>query len=166
MYCQRASSGFATMVCSATGTVPKIWPAAENFSVFRLLWHHHHRTIASATDNSRDRICSNARSVRKVRCGGSVFSRRALQPPDGTVHEAMLPAMPVLTEASCRPGLRRSLSPPGFDSASSVYIAPQVPSSSASHTAKHILHHFSQLHSLPSRHFLGFLSNTVTFQNT
>jgi hypothetical protein len=67
------------MVCSATGTVPKTWPAAENFSVFRLLWRHHHRTIASATDNSRDRIYSNARSVRKVRCDGSLFSRRAPQ---------------------------------------------------------------------------------------
>ena len=140
MYCQKASSGFATMGYSATGTVRKTWPAAENFSLFWLLWHHHHRTIASATGNSLDRICCNARSARKVRCGGSVSSRRAPQPPHGTVHEAMLPAMPVLAEASCRPGLRRSLSPPGFGSARSVCIAPQAPFSSASHTAKHILH--------------------------
>lgn len=39
MYYQRAFSGFATMVFSATGTVRKTWPAAENSSVFRLLWH-------------------------------------------------------------------------------------------------------------------------------
>ena len=55
--------------------------------------------------------------------------------------------MPVLAEASCGPGLRRSLSPPGFGSASSVCIAPHVPFSSASHTAKHILH--TSLSSIP-----------------
>ena len=71
--------------------------------------------------------------------------------------------MPVLAEAFCRPGLRRSLSPPGFGSASSVCIAPQVPFSSASHTAKHILR--TSLSSIPSNHryFLGFPSNTGTY---
>ena len=48
----------------------------------------------------------------------------------------------------------------------SLYLAPQTPFSSASHIAKHILRRFSQLHSFPSRYFLGFLSNTLTFQNT
>ena len=140
MYCQRASSGFATMVSSATGTVRKTWPGAENFSAFRLLWHHHNTTMSNATGTSLDRICCNARSARKVRCGGSVFSRRAPQPPDGTVHEATLSAMPVPAEASCRPSLRRTLSRLGFGSARSVCITPQMPFSSASHIAKHILH--------------------------
>src|SRR6266446_5736317 len=69
-----------TASAPAIGTVRKTSPAAGNSSVFRLLWHHHNRTMASATDNSLDRICCNARSARKVRCGGSVFSQRAPQP--------------------------------------------------------------------------------------
>jgi hypothetical protein len=86
-YYRRASSGFATMVFSATGIVETTWPAAENSSVFPLPWHRHPRTIASATDNSLDKICCNARSASKVRCGGSVFSRPAPQPPHGIVRE-------------------------------------------------------------------------------
>ena len=127
MYYQRAFSGFATMVFSATGTVRKTWPAAENSSVFPLLWHRHHRTIASATGNSRDRICCNARSARKVRCGGSLFSQRAPQPPDGTAHERCYQLCQCWPRLSCRPGLGRSLSRPSSGSARSVCIAPQMP---------------------------------------
>ena len=105
------------MVFSATGTVRKTWPAAENSSVFRPLLHRRHRTIASATGNSLDRICCNARSARKVRCGGLVFSRPAPQPPHGTAHERRYQATPVLAEASCRPGPCRSLSRFGIGSA-------------------------------------------------
>ena len=140
MYCQRASSGFATMVFSATGTARKTWPAAENSSAFRLLWHHHHRTIASATGNSLDRICCNARSARKVRCGGSLFFRRALQPPDGTAHEATLSAMPVLAYAflSTRP-VQKSVSTRFRQRQAVSKSLRRCPFSSFPH-CKHILH--------------------------
>jgi hypothetical protein len=101
------------MVFSATGAVRKTWPAAENSSVFRLLWHRRHKTIASATGNSLDRICCNARGARTVRCGGSLFSRRAPQPPDGTAHERRYQSCPRWPKFSCRSGLYGSLSRPG-----------------------------------------------------
>ena len=132
MYYRRASSGFATMVFSATDTVPKTWPAVENSSVLRPLLHRHQRIIASATGNSRDRICCSARSVIKVRCAGSAFSRRMPQPQDGTAHEQRYQLCQCWPRLSCRPGLRRSLSRPSFGSAKSVCIAPQMPFSSAS----------------------------------
>ena len=151
MYCQRAFSGFATMVCSATGTVWKTWPAAENSSAFRLLWHHHHRTIASATDNSLDRICCNARSARKVRCGGPVFSRRAPQPPHGTVHEAMLPAMPLLAEASLSPrSAQKSVSTRFRQPKECPYRSADTVFLGFPHCKTHPAR-FSQLNSFPSR---------------
>jgi hypothetical protein len=52
---QLASSEFAIMVSSATGTARKTWPAAENFSVFPPLFHQLSRIIASAIGNSPDR---------------------------------------------------------------------------------------------------------------
>src|SRR6266852_5532284 len=165
MYYQRAFSGFATMVFSATGTVRKTWPAAENSSVFRLLWHRHHGTIASSTGNSRDRICCNARSARKVRCGGSLFSQRAPQPPDGTAHEQSSQLCQCWPRLSCRPGLGRSLSRPSSGSARSVCIAPQMPFFLGFPHRKNTSASFSHLHSSPSRYFVGLLSKTVTFQN-
>ena len=166
MYYQRAFSGFATMVFSATGTVRKTWPAAENSLVLRLLRHRLHGTIASPTGNSRDRICCNARSARKVRCGGSLFSQAAPQPPDGTAHERSSQLCQCWPRLSCRPGLGRSLSRPGSGSARSACIAPEMPFSSTSRIAKYILR--ASVVSIPynRRYFLGLLSHHVTFQNT
>ena len=142
MYCQRAFSGFATMVFSATGTVRKTWPAAENSSVFRLLWHRHHGTIASATGNSRDRICCNARSARKVRCGGSLFSHRAPQPPDGTAHERCYQLCHCWPRLSCRQAWAEvCLNPVPAAQAVSVSLR-RCPFSSVSRIAKHILRAF------------------------
>ena len=148
---QRASSGFVTMVSSATGIVRKTWSAAANFSVFRLLSHHHNRTMPSATGNSLDRICCNARSARKVRCGGPVFSRRAPQPPDGTVHEAMLPAMPVLAEASLSPrSAQKSVSTRFRQPKECPYRSADTVFLGFPHCKTHPAR-FSQLHSFPSR---------------
>jgi len=53
-----------------------------------------------------------------------------------------------------------------FRQRKSLCIAPEIPFSSASRIPKHILR--ASPISIPShrRYFLGFLSNTVTFQNT
>ena len=126
MYYRRASSGFATMVFSATGTVQTTWPAAENSSVFWPLLHRHHRTITSATGNSQDRICCNARNATKVRCGGSAFSRRVPQSPDGTAHEQRYQLCQLRAEAFLSPrSAQKSVSTPFGQR--SVCIAPQMP---------------------------------------
>ena len=108
----------------------------------------------------------NARSARKVRCGGPVFSRRAPQPPDGTVHEAMLRAMPVLAEASLSPRPAQKSVSAAFASPRSVPIAPQIPVFLGFPHCKTHPTRFSQLHSFPSRFVPRYLSNTETFQNT
>jgi putative ABC transport system permease protein len=52
------------------------------------------------------------RSLREV-IPPTLYRWRAPQPPHGTAYEATLSATTVLAEASCRPGLCRSLSRPG-----------------------------------------------------
>ncbi len=74
--------------------------------------------------------------------------------------------MPVLVEAFLSPRSVQNSVSTRFRQRKSLCIAPEIPFSSASRIPKHILR--ASPISIPShrRYFLGFLSNTVTFQNT